>query len=57
MIQGVSMYVDGKPVKLKVLHRNLGPFYPTRDPLRIGAAAGVIDFVGRSGTCGCMSCR
>ena len=46
MIQGVSMYVDGKPVKLKVLHRNLGPFYPTRDPLRIGAGGGSDRFRG-----------
>ena len=45
-IEGVHIYVDGKPVKLKVLHRNLGPFYPTRAPLRIGAGGGPDRFRG-----------
>ncbi len=45
-IEGVHVYVDGKPVELKVLHRNLGPFSPTRDPLRIGAGGGPERFRG-----------
>ncbi len=45
-IEGVRVYVDGKPVELNVLHSNLGPFYPTRDPLRIGAGGGPERFRG-----------
>ncbi len=45
-IEGVRVYVDGRPVELNVLHRNLGPFSPTRDPLRIGAGGGPERFRG-----------
>ena len=45
-IEGVRVYVDGEPVELNVLHRNLGPFSPTRDPLRIGAGGGPERFRG-----------
>ena len=45
-IEGVRVYVDGEPVELNVLHPNLGPFSPTRDPLRIGAGGGPERFRG-----------
>ena len=45
-IENVFIYVDGKPVKLKVLHNNIGPFNPTQDSLRVGAGGGAERFRG-----------
>jgi hypothetical protein len=46
-IENVFIYVDGKPVTLKVLHNNIGPFNPTQDSLRIGAGGGAERFRGK----------
>ena len=45
-IEGVSIYVDGKPQELKVLFNGLGPQDPTEHPLRIGAGGGPDRFRG-----------
>ena len=46
-IEGISIYVDGKPQALKVLFNGLGPQDPTEDPLRIGAGGGPDRFRGQ----------
>jgi hypothetical protein len=46
-VEGVHMYVDGKPQRLKVLfNAAMGPTLGTPDPLRIGAGGGADRFRG-----------
>ena len=56
--RGVRVYVDGQPVELNVLHRNLGlRSRPRAIPCASARAGAPSASAGRSGTCGCTRWR